>query len=225
MIGAKKRFKVLERDGFRCQYCWKNGKDVSLEVDHIIPKAKWGTDDFDNLITCCRECNIWKGNEIVWMPINIWKLKITEHESKTFKWFFSERNELGYWSIEKRNLSYISWFIKLYYSDFYKWYLPYLIKAEEITQVEFEEWGEKSEKALNEFDDIVQDDLMYILNNLENENREYVTYRTRATDDYNERLNWLITYQIAQLSLPKSLAYKYSVCPHKVEERLREDDE
>lgn len=225
MIWAKKRFQVLQRDNFRCQYCGKNGKDVSLEVDHIIPKSKGWKDDFDNLITCCRECNIGKWDEIVGTSINIWKLKVAEHESKMIKWFFDRRNELGNWSIEKRNLSYISWFVKLYYSDFCKWYLPLLIKSREITQVEFEEWGEKSEKALDDFDEIVEDDLMYILDNLESENHEYWTYRTWATDDYNERLNWLITYQIAQLNLPRSLAYKYSVCPHKVEERLRKEDE
>lgn len=60
MIWAKKRFEVLKRDGYRCQYCWKTWKDVTLEVDHIIPKSKWGGDEFKNLITCCRECNMGK---------------------------------------------------------------------------------------------------------------------------------------------------------------------
>ena len=71
MIGAKKRFEVLKRDNFRCQYCWRNGKDVTLEVDHITPKSKWGNDDFNNLITCCRECNIGK-----------WQTQLTEWDSK-----------------------------------------------------------------------------------------------------------------------------------------------
>lgn len=71
MIGAKKRFEVLKRDNFRCQYCWRNGKDVTLEVDHIKPKSKWWTDEFDNLITCCRECNIWK-----------WQTQLSEWDSK-----------------------------------------------------------------------------------------------------------------------------------------------
>ena len=225
MIWAKKRFQVLQRDNFRCQYCGKNGKDVSLEVDHIIPKSKWWKDDFDNLITCCRECNIWKWDEIVWASINVWKLKVSEHESKTIKWFFDEWNSLGYWSIEKKNLSFISWFVKLYYSDFCNKYLPYKIRSWEITQIEFEGWWEKCEKAIDEFDEFAEDDLMYILGNLESENHDYVTYRTRKTDDYNERLNRLITYQITQLNLPKSLAYKYSVCPYKIEEWLNEDDE
>lgn len=224
MIWAKKRFQVLERDWFRCQYCWKNGKDVSLEVDHIIPKAKGGTDEFNNLITCCRECNIWKGKEIVGTSINIWKLKIAEHESKTIKWFFDEWNELGNWSIEKKNLSFISWFIKLYYFDFCKKFLPYKIRLEDITQIEFEEWWEKCEKILDEFDEYAKDDLGYILGNLESWNQDYDIYWTRATDDYNERLNWLLTYQMVTLKFPKPLIYKYSLCPDKVKEWEEESE-
>lgn len=60
MINPKKRFEVLKRDNFRCQYCGREGKDVTLEVDHIEPKSKWWTDELNNLITCCRECNMWK---------------------------------------------------------------------------------------------------------------------------------------------------------------------
>jgi len=56
-IGNKQRFEILRRDGFRCQYCGRNGKDVVLEVDHIDPKANGGVDDDDNLITACFECN------------------------------------------------------------------------------------------------------------------------------------------------------------------------
>lgn len=223
MIWAKKRFKVLERDNFRCQYCGKNGKDVSLEVDHIIPKAKGWTDDFDNLITCCRECNIGKWDEIVGTPINIWKLKVAEHENKTIRWFFNERNQLGNWSIEKRNLSYISWFVKLYYADFCKKFLPYKVRFEEITQAEFEEWWDRCDEVLNEFDGFVEDDLRYVLDNLESGNKDYDIYRTRATNDYNERLNWLITYQLVNLNFPKSFIYKYSMCPNKIEEWENEE--
>lgn len=34
------------------------------QVDHIIPHSKGGTDDRSNLIVCCRQCNISKGNRI-----------------------------------------------------------------------------------------------------------------------------------------------------------------
>lgn len=51
------RFEVFKRDAFTCQYCGRSAPDVILEVDHILPVAKGGTDDLLNLITSCRDCN------------------------------------------------------------------------------------------------------------------------------------------------------------------------
>lgn len=51
------RFEVFKRDSFACQYCGRTAPDVILEVDHIVPVAKGGTDDLLNLVTSCRECN------------------------------------------------------------------------------------------------------------------------------------------------------------------------
>ena len=44
-----------------CQYCGACGRDVELEVDHVIPVSRGGTDDLKNLKTSCRECNRGKG--------------------------------------------------------------------------------------------------------------------------------------------------------------------
>jgi len=62
------RFEVLRRDGFRCQYCGRSSSDgdVILEVDHIVPVSKGGTNDLNNLITSCRECNRGKGAREPW---------------------------------------------------------------------------------------------------------------------------------------------------------------
>ena len=57
IISNTKRFQVLKRDNFKCQYCGKTAKETTLEVDHIIPKSKGGSDELDNLITSCIECN------------------------------------------------------------------------------------------------------------------------------------------------------------------------
>ena len=225
MIWAKKRFQVLQRDNFRCYYCWKNWKDVSLEVDHIIPKSKWWTDEFDNLITCCRECNIWKWNEIIWVDVNIWKLKAAEHESKMIKWFFKEWNELGNWEINKRNIAFISWFIKLYYGDYLKWFINMYVREGKISESDFDRWDTECDNLLDMFDTYAIDDLSYIVENIEEDNQNYGNGWTRYTDDYNERLNRLITYQMVRLKLPKSFIYKYSLCPNKVEEWEKDRDE
>lgn len=53
---------ILVRDGFRCAYCGKNQK--RLTIDHIIPKSRGGATDFDNCVACCKACNNKKGNQM-----------------------------------------------------------------------------------------------------------------------------------------------------------------
>jgi hypothetical protein len=35
----------------------------TLEIEHIVPKSKGGTDDEENLCLACRSCNLFKGNQ------------------------------------------------------------------------------------------------------------------------------------------------------------------
>lgn len=56
-LSKKIRFEVFKRDSFTCQYCGKSAPDTVLEVDHIIPVAKDGTNNITNLITSCFDCN------------------------------------------------------------------------------------------------------------------------------------------------------------------------
>jgi hypothetical protein len=55
------RFEVFKRDGFTCGYCGSTPPAVVLEVDHIIAVANGGTDEVENLLTACRDCNAGKG--------------------------------------------------------------------------------------------------------------------------------------------------------------------
>lgn len=56
-MDVHKRFKILLRDNFTCQYCGRSSPEVVLEIDHVIPRAKGGTEGYDNLVTACRDCN------------------------------------------------------------------------------------------------------------------------------------------------------------------------
>lgn len=60
-ISKKLRFEIFKRDGFTCQYCGAHPPDVVLELDHIIAVAHLGTNDEDNLVTACFDCNRGKG--------------------------------------------------------------------------------------------------------------------------------------------------------------------
>jgi hypothetical protein len=60
-ISKKQRFDVFKRDGFVCMYCGAHPPAVLLEADHIHPVADGGTNDIDNLVTACENCNRGKG--------------------------------------------------------------------------------------------------------------------------------------------------------------------
>lgn len=63
-----KRFRILRRDGFRCQMCGANpemDKDVLLHIDHKMPFAAGGTEDDDNLWTLCESCNLGKSDLVM----------------------------------------------------------------------------------------------------------------------------------------------------------------
>ena len=61
-ISKKIRFEVFKRDDFTCQYCGKTPPNITLEIDHIQPVSKGGTNDINNLLTSCFDCNRGKSN-------------------------------------------------------------------------------------------------------------------------------------------------------------------
>lgn len=52
---------LLEKNNHRCAYCRKT--DVPLTKDHVIPRAKGGSDRVSNLTTACVPCNQRKGTK------------------------------------------------------------------------------------------------------------------------------------------------------------------
>ena len=57
--GYEVREYLLEKHARKCAYCGK--KDVPLEVEHIIPKARGGSNRISNLTLACQPCNTKKG--------------------------------------------------------------------------------------------------------------------------------------------------------------------
>lgn len=57
------KLQVFERDRFTCTYCGQRGG--ALECDHVIPVARGGSSDADNLTTACRHCNRSKGSKLI----------------------------------------------------------------------------------------------------------------------------------------------------------------
>lgn len=54
---------LLEKWGRKCTYCGK--KDVPLQIEHIHPRSKGGTNQINNLCLACEKCNQKKGNKLI----------------------------------------------------------------------------------------------------------------------------------------------------------------
>ena len=55
----KRRAIILKMHDYCCAYCG----DEANTVDHVIPMSKGGTDDPNNLVAACSNCNYKLGNK------------------------------------------------------------------------------------------------------------------------------------------------------------------
>jgi len=60
LFGYEIREYLLEKWGRKCVYC--NQENIPLEIDHLIPKSKGGSNRLSNLVIACRACNQEKSN-------------------------------------------------------------------------------------------------------------------------------------------------------------------
>lgn len=51
---------VFGRDQNRCQYCTAPAESI----DHIVPRSRGGQHTWDNVVACCRRCNVRKGDRM-----------------------------------------------------------------------------------------------------------------------------------------------------------------
>jgi ATP adenylyltransferase len=59
-VPGTQRYEVLKRARYRCELCGVSAEHKALEVDHIIPRNRGGTDDVSNLQALCYSCNATK---------------------------------------------------------------------------------------------------------------------------------------------------------------------
>ncbi|NVZ08944.1 HNH endonuclease [Allochromatium humboldtianum] len=63
LAGYEVREYLLEKWRRRCAYC--GATHVPLEIEHIVPRARGGSDRVSNLTLACRPCNQRKGNRSI----------------------------------------------------------------------------------------------------------------------------------------------------------------
>ena len=61
LFGYQVREYLLTKWQRACAYC--GAKEIALQVEHIVPKARGGSDRVDNLTLACEPCNQRKGNK------------------------------------------------------------------------------------------------------------------------------------------------------------------
>lgn len=79
------RKNIYLRDGYRCLYCGERFQAGELSWDHVIPRSKGGSSDWDNLVTACKQCNHRKADrtpEEAGMPLLRRPLPRTLHTSR-----------------------------------------------------------------------------------------------------------------------------------------------
>lgn len=79
---AQLRRRNLELQGYRCAYCWCPLTPKRATLDHIIPKAKGGADDYENTVAACIQCNKLKGARC-WIDFWNWAGRIRQHHRRT----------------------------------------------------------------------------------------------------------------------------------------------
>lgn len=54
---------IYARDDNTCYICGHRFSEKKLTIDHIVPQSRQGKNTWENLITCCQDCNWKKGNK------------------------------------------------------------------------------------------------------------------------------------------------------------------
>lgn len=60
-----KKAYLLERERGCCIYCGVHASKAKMQIDHVVPKSKGGTNSLNNLVLSCNACNQAKGSQDV----------------------------------------------------------------------------------------------------------------------------------------------------------------
>lgn len=81
---ALSKTNVLIRDNYECGYCGAKLTNKSGTVDHVHPKAKGGTNTWDNVVAACQPCNQKKSDRL--LSELGWKLRVKPDQPMVKRW-------------------------------------------------------------------------------------------------------------------------------------------
>ena len=111
MVKRTLRHTLLGEKPLRCKYCLTSQEitGAGFTLDHIEPKSKGGTDEAENLCTCCVDCNQIKSNRTEFVdPITL-KICSIFHPNKQeweqhFKWNAAGTHMIGVTAIGRATI-------------------------------------------------------------------------------------------------------------------------
>lgn len=95
-IKLRKQFKhqLIREQGFRCAYCGRFCLPSEFTLDHIVPISEGGATRLRNLVVCCKECNLKKGNKFIFECMDLIKTDIAIDKllPKIKDYYYEEKN-------------------------------------------------------------------------------------------------------------------------------------
>ena len=99
---------IYTRDHGKCQYCGKSLSRQELTYDHVIPKSQGGETSWENVVTCCIDCNGKKGGRTP-QQAGMTLLKVPKRP----KWNLAFRLTIGIRQMPKSWRDYLYWNVEL----------------------------------------------------------------------------------------------------------------
>lgn len=224
-ITPKKRFQVLERDDFRCRYCWRGSSTTVLEVDHIIPVKKWWTNKVDNLVTSCHRCNRWKWSNKIWENKTPYWDIIRDWIAEAKKYFYRNWNKNFMWMVDKKTQVLFAMFTHNFFNDYHRclnhpaiWWKWRESVDRGKADIEFQNWWKFCESVVSELIDHYNSQhsdytIEYVF-----DDSNWKWYRDK---DYSNKLNFLLLEEMYEQYKEEGKLYvlhKYSLHHHLLNE-------
>lgn len=102
------RQNIYARDRYRCQYCGEKYPTEDLTYDHVLPKSRGGKTAWENIVTCCIQCNRMKGGRT---PKEAHMRLVRKPVRPT--WIPALRITIGYKDIPESWRDYLYWNVEL----------------------------------------------------------------------------------------------------------------
>lgn len=102
------RQNIYARDRYKCQYCGSQFNTEELTYDHILPKSRGGKTEWENIVTCCVNCNRKKGGRT---PKEA-AMRLIRKPARP-SWIPALRITIGYRDVPESWRDYIYWNVEL----------------------------------------------------------------------------------------------------------------